>query len=240
MKNTIPLIMAVILGLAAVFAVNRSIARSAVNTTRTKNVLVANHQLQPGAKIEAGAVEAYAIPVAAYMEGRHILDSQKYRIEGLKVVNRVAKGSPVLWEDLDTKDEGERVGNGEFVVSVRFQNSALLESIRPGDEIAIAALQMMEIQEQSGTTDLGVAPRVRREQRLTVLFPCVTVREISRDSVLVSAPPQKALQLLVASQSIPLYPLLRRKGDSENRGVGVGGSVSAADLTVEKLSVGQQ
>lgn len=240
MKNTIPLVIAVILGLAAVFAVNRSLARSSVKTNRTKSVLVANLQLQPGSKIEAGAVEAYAIPVAAYMEGRHILDSQKYRIEGLKVVNRVAKGSPVLWEDLDTKDEGERVGNGEFVVSVSFSNSALLENIRPGDEIAIAAMQTMEIKEQASSTNLGVAPRLRREQRLTVLFPCVTVREVSRNSVLISAPPQKALQLLAASQSLPLYPLLRRKGDSENRGVGVGGSVSPGDLTVDKLSAAQQ
>lgn len=227
------------LGLAAVFAVNRSLAKSSVQSNRTKSVLVANHQLQPGAKIEAGAVEAYSIPVAAYMEGRHILDSQKYRIEGLKVVNRVSKGSPVLWEDLDTKDEGERVGNGEFVVAVKFQNSALLDNIRAGDEIAIAAMQMMEIREQAETTNLGVAPRVRREQRLTVLFPCVTIREVSRDSVLISAPPQKALQLLIASQSIPLYPLLRRKGDSENRGVGVGGSVSIADLAVDRLAAEQ-
>ena len=240
MKNTIPLVIAVILGLAAVFAVNRSLARSAMKTNRTKNVLVANHPLQPGSKIEAGTVEAYPIPVAAYMEGRHILDSQKYRIEGLKVVNRVAKGSPVLWEDLDTKDEGERVGNGEFVVAVRFQNSALLANIRPGDEIAIAAMQMVEITEKSDNTNLEAAPRVRHEQRLTVLFPCVTVRETSRDSVLISAPPQKALQLLLASQSVPLYPLLRRKGDSENRGVGVGGSVAVTDLTVEKLSAAQQ
>lgn len=240
MKNTIPLIIAVMLGLAAVFAVNRSLARSSVKTSRTKKVLVANLQLQPGSKIEAGAVDAYAIPVAAYMEGRHILDTQKYRIEGLKVVNRVSKGSPILWEDLDTKDEGERVGNGEFVVSVRFSNSTLLENIRPGDEIAIAALQTMEIREPSESTNLGAAPRFRREQRLTVLFPCVTVRDVSRDSVLISAPPQKALQLLAASQSLPLYPLLRRKGDSENRGVGVGGSVSASDLTVDKLSAAQQ
>lgn len=240
MKNTIPLVIAVIFGLAAVFAVNRSLTRSAVKTNRTKGVLVANRQLQPGTKIEAGAVEAYAIPVAAFMEGRHILDNQKYRIEGLKVVNRVAKGSPVLWEDLDTKDEGERVGNGEFVVSVSFSNSALLENIRPGDEIAIAAMQTMEIREQSENTNLGTAPRIRHEQRLTVLFPCVTVREISRDSVLISAPPQRALQLLAASQSLPLYPLLRRKGDSENRGVGVGGSVSPCDLTVDKLSAAQQ
>lgn len=240
MKNTIPLVIAVILGLAAVFAVNRKLVRSSVKTNRTKQVLVANHQLQPGAKIEAGAVDAYAIPVAAYMEGRHILDSQQYRIEGLKVINRVAKGSPVLWEDLDTRDEGERVGNGEFVVGVKFRSSALLDSIRAGDEIAIAAMQTMEIKEPSETTNLDVAERVRFEQRLTVLFPCVTVREVSRDSVLVSAPPQKALQLLLASQSIPLYPLLRRKGDSENRGVGVGGSVAVTDLTVEKLSSEQQ
>ena len=236
MKNTIPLIVAVILGLAAVFAVNRSLARSSVKTSRTKNILVATSPLGPGDKIESGRVNDEEIPVAAYMEGRHILAVQKSRIEGLKVVNRVSKGSPVLWEDLDTKDEGERVGNGEFVVSVRFGNSALLDNIRPGDDIAIAAWQIVKVKEEAKSSNLGEEPKERSERRLSILFPCETVKEVSRDSVLISAPPQKALQLLAASQSLPLYPLLRRKDDNENRGVGVGGSVSVGNLTGDKPS----
>lgn len=236
MKNTLPLILAVLLGLAAVFAVNRSMVRSSAQTERTKAVLVANEALDPGTVIGSGIVASKSIPVAAFMEGRHVLATQKDRIEGLRVVNRVAKNNPVLWEDLDTKDEGERVGNGEFVVAVRFQSSPLLSRIKSGDEIAIAAMQMVPVDEKSDSTNLKEAPRSRYEQRLTVLFPCETVREVTREAVLISAPPERALQLVVASESFPLYPLLRRQGDTENRGVAVGGSISSRDLTVDRLS----
>ena len=236
MKNTLPLILAVLLGLAAVFAVNRTMARSSAQTERTKDVLVANNDINPGSKIESGVVTAKPVPFAAYMKGRHILGSQKDRIEGLKVVNRIAKNSPVLWEDLETKDEGERVGNGEFVVAVRFQSSPLVSQLKAGDEIAIAAMQMVEIKEKAETTNLKISADSRYEQRLTVLFPCETIREVTRDSVFISAPPERALQLIVASENYPLYPLLRRQGDSANRGVAPGGSISATDLSAENIA----
>lgn len=234
MKNTIPLVMAVLLGLAAVFAVNRKLT-AADKTELTEEIVVANRELSANSKLEAGVCGRVSIPRTAYLEGRHIRASQIARIEGLSVLHRIAAGSHILWDDLDTGTDDRRVGKGEFVVAVKFQGSDLIEHIRPGDEIAIAALQTVETMQRSGD-DLNAAPVIHRDRRLSILFPCVKALEVSRDSILVSAPPERALQLLVASQNLPLYPLLRSRDDRENLGVGVGGSVSVGDLTVENLS----
>lgn len=235
MKNTIPLIIAVILGLAAVFAVNRTLARNGKSADRTQSVVVANRELAAGARLESGVCGSVVIPESAYLPGRHVLASSIPRIEGLPVAHRIAMGSHILWDDIDTGAGGEQVGKGEFMVDIAFEDSPLVDHLKPLDEIAIAAMQTVEEEEQS-STDLNAERRVRRVQRLSVLFPCVKVLHVSDGTVSVSAPPEKALQLQMASLSFPLYPLLRRSGDRENMAVGVGGSVSGEDITVEKLS----
>lgn len=238
MKNTIPLVLAVILGLAAVFAVNRTLARNSRASERTQSVVVANRDLAAGARLESGVCGSVVIPESAYLPRRHVLSSSIPRIEGLTVAHKITMGSHILWDDIDTGVGGEQVGKGEFMVDIEFQKSPLLEHLKPLDEIAIAAMQTVEEVEQSGT-DLNAEKRIRRVQRLSVLFPCVKVLNVSDGTVSVSAPPEKALQLQMASLSFPLYPLLRRAGDRENVTVGVGGSVAGEDLTVEKLSVKQ-
>lgn len=238
MKNAIPLIVAVALGLAAVFSVNRMLARSVARQEKSVEVLIANHDISPGANafLSVSDVASVSIPKTAFIEGRHILASQKARIEGLPVSRRVSKDSHILWDDIDTGAGGQQVGKGEFLVDVRFQNTPLLSRLKPLDEIAIAAMQTIEETEQNGT-DLNKAPVVHRVQRLTVLFPCVKVAAVSKDTVSISAPPEKALQLQMASLCFPLYPLLRRTGDPSNDSVGVGGSIASTDLSVEKLSL---
>ena len=235
MINTIPLVMAVLLGLAAVFAVNRTLARSAAKQDKTVAVVVANRELEVDSKIDAGACGSVVIPMAAYLEGRHVPADQIPRIEGLPVSRRISTGDHILWDDLKTETGGMSVGKGEFLVELKFQNSPLLEKLRPLDEIAIAAMQTVEETERT-ETNLGSAPRVRTVQRLTVLFPRVKVLSVSRGTVSVSAPPEQALRLQMASLSFPLYPFLRRTGDTSNDSVGVGGSVASSDLSVENLS----
>ena len=237
MKNAIPLIMAVIFGLAAVFAVNRTLARKSGLSQKTQMVVVANRELAAGAKLESGVCGSVRIPESAYLPGRHVLASSIPRIEGLSVAHKIAMGSHILWDDIDTGAGGQQVGKGEFMVDISFQSSPLLSHLKPLDEIAIAAMQTVEEEVRSGTNLDAV--RVRRVQRLSVLFPCVKVLRVSGGTVSVSAPPEKALQLQMASLSFPLYPLLRRAGDRENMTVGVGGSVAGSDLSVENLAAKQ-
>ena len=235
MKNTIPLIVAVLTGLVAAYSVRNAIARASQPQGKMHSIVVANVPLAPGTPISAGECDGVPIPDVAYLPGRHILSSQLPRIEGLEVKNRIERGSHVLWDDLNTETASERVGNGEFVVAVKFQESPLVGQLRPNDEIAIAATQVVEETERR-EKDLSAAPRIRRVEKMTVLFPCVKVLDAVQGGILVSAPPEQALRLLVASRSFPLHPMLRRTGDASNRSVGVGGSVSSGDLTPEALA----
>ena len=235
MKTTIPLIVAVLLGLAAVFAVNRTLARNSRASEKTVSIIVSNRDLSPGTKIDSGVCVPVSIPESAYLSGRHVPASSIPRIEGLPVSHKITKGAHILWDDIDTGVGGEQVGKGEFMVDIAFEDTPLLDHIKPLDEIAIAAMQTIEVEEQVGT-DLSKEKRVHRVQKLSVLFPCEKVLAVSDGTVSVSAPPEKALQLQMASLSFPLYPLLRRTGDRENLTVGIGGSIAAEDLTVENLA----
>ncbi|MBR1836168.1 MAG: hypothetical protein IJ783_02665 [Kiritimatiellae bacterium] len=239
MKNTIPLVLAVLLGLAAVFSVNRTLAGASVRKEDSESVVFASVKIAKDKQVSSSMCTTKRIPKKAYLPGRHIPASQIPRIEGLKASRDIPPDSPILFDDLQTGNGGQSdlVGIGEFVVAVKFQDSPLMSHLKPLDEIAIAAMQNVQVKEETGETDETRKYRYRTERRLSVLFPYIKVLDVSNGSVLVSAPPEKALQLVTASQNFPLYPLLRRTGDlSNNMDVGVGGSVSWEDLTVEKLS----
>lgn len=235
MKNTLPLILAVLLGLAAVFSVNRTLARHGRASERTEEIVVANRDLPAGSRLESGVCGTVVIPESAYLPGRHVRASSIPRIEGLPVSHRIAVGAHILWDDLDTGVGGQQVGKGEFMVGISFQDSPLVDRLKPLDEIAIAAMQTIEENEPSGL-DLNAPVKTRPVRRLSILFPRLKVLNVSDGVVSVSAPPEKALQLQMAALSFPLYPLLRRADDDSNDTVGVGGSIAASELTVENLS----
>ena len=240
MKNTLPLILAVLLGLAAVFSVNRTLARSSTGQEKNIQVVVATHELSPSSTLGSGDCGTISIRESALIRGRHIEAADLPRIEGQSVVRRIAKDSPIFWNDLDIDAGGPKVGKGEFLVDIRFQNSPLVSRLKEHDEIAIAALQTIDEPEERRTTNENVPTRFRRVQRLSVLFPRVKVHSVENGTVFVSVPPEKALQLQMAALSFQLYPFLRRKDDNANDRPGVGGSVSGADLTVDKLKLGAE
>lgn len=235
MKNTIPLIMAVLLGLAAVFAVNRTIARNGRADEGTESVVVATAKLEAGSRLTTTACGTADIPESAFLPGRHIRASSIPRIDGLPVSRTIETGSYILWDNLDTGIGGQQVGKGEFMVSISFADSQLVDRLKPLDEIAIAAIQTLEITNRV-SMNANEAPDVSQVQSLSILFPRVKVLDVSEGTVSVSAPPKKALQLQMAALSFPLYPLLRRTGDDSYDAVGVGESVTSRDLTVEKLA----
>lgn len=230
--------MAVLLGLAAVFAVNRSLAKASSTGEDFENVVFASVQIPKGKELSSSMFSVKKIPKKAYLKGRHIPASKIPLIETQKTIRDISKNSPILYDDLQnvSGSQADMAGYGEFVVAVKFQNSPLLAHLKPLDVIAIAALQNEQIKEETGNTEEGKKYRYRTEPRLSILFPYVKILDVSNGSVLVSEKPERALQLLSASQNLPLYPLLRRQDDLSNTSVGVGGSVSWRDLTVEKLS----
>lgn len=231
MKNTLPLVLAVLLGLAAVFAVHRNTATRAAGDAKVFSVLVAARDLPKGRVPAEGDFRRQDIPASAYIHDQHILFEEKDRLDA--PLSRAVKQGQLLLSDDFSKNSlslSESVGPGELMLPVKFKDSSLLADLRPGDEIAIAALQ--HFSETDGTENLNEKPRVRSVSRFTILFPRVTVTEVRGSHVLVSLAPEPAMRLLAASQTLPLYPLLRNADDDDrNLSVELGGSVSLGDLS---------
>ncbi len=236
MKNTIPLILAVLLGLAAVFAVNRSMNKANRTNVARIDVVQASSDIRSGHDL-AGAFKKASIEKAAYMEGRHIPWAERSLYDDSKAAHDIRKLSFILKDDVkdETESKAASMGAKEFMVGVRLQDTPLTPYLKQYDEIAIAAMQPEPVVTETGSAEKGKDKTVRYVNKLSVIFPRVRILEVSRGSVLVSAEPEMALKLLCASQSLPLYPLLRNKDDSASDYVGVGGSVSPDELSLAKL-----
>lgn len=82
MKNTIPLVAAVVLGLLAVFAVSRTLAKHGTNFHGKEiTVLVANGNLKSGAVISADNFRNLKVPLA-FAPKQHVLGAQLTSVVG--------------------------------------------------------------------------------------------------------------------------------------------------------------
>lgn len=236
MKNTIPLVLAVLLGLAAVFAVNRTMKKATRSNDARIAVVQASSDIGKD-KEWSGSIRMATIERGAYMPNRHILWDKRFLYDQFKAAHDIRAGAFILEDDIkdETKGQSSRMGQKEFMVGVKLQETPLTPYLKQYDEIAIAAMQPEIETRETGSAEDGKKTRSQYVTKLSVIFPRVRILEVSRGSVLVSAEPKMALKLLCASQTLPLYPLLRNKDDSENDYPGVGGSVSASDLRLSKL-----
>ncbi|MBQ6248349.1 MAG: hypothetical protein IJK04_15870, partial [Kiritimatiellae bacterium] len=143
MKNTIPLVMAVILGLAAVFAVSRTIAKnSTANETRV-SVIVAAGNLRSGGALARSDLASKRIPQSAYISHQHIRWDNMAMIEGQRIQRDIAKGGFILLGDVEGTDGGfaSEFGNNQWVVPVHFSDTTLVKLLEPNDEIAIVTIR---------------------------------------------------------------------------------------------------
>ena len=195
MKNMIPLIVAVVLGLAAVFAVSRALSKNGTRQYgKEVSVLVANGNLKRGSVMSSENFRRAVVP-SAYVPKQHILGDQDASILGQTLVRDIAAGDYILWNDFGRQSSvGESVGEGEWAVPVSFENARqFAKQLKPGDEIAVVG--MFEIQEEvkSTSADARAKPETVKRTVTTVLFPQVRIMSMSSDgSVLLSLPPQQA------------------------------------------------
>lgn len=223
--------MAVLLGLAAVFAVSRFVARNVGEEVTKISVLVANKNLSAGQELGEDDVGATEIPRSAYISHQHVRAENKNLVAGQKLVRDVARGGFVLLDDVISGFGGlsDEVTRGEWVVPVHFADSTLVEALQPGDEIAV--VMVAQDLKATGRRDEEGNDVASRVQTSRVLFPLVRVLRRSEDGILVSLDPKEAQRLLMAQLTSPLYPMLRRRGDSSHRGVQASAGVTAADLS---------
>ncbi len=218
MKNAIPLVLAVVLGLMAVFSVSKMLSKKDANQHgQMVSVLVANGNLRSGGVISKEGFRSVAVPLA-YAPKQHILQEQESVIIGQTLSRDVAAGDYLQWNDIGGSSSlGESVGEGEWAVTVTFDNGDLVRMLKPGDEIAIVGMFDVREVKDSGSADVN-APKVEERKTVTtVLFPQVRVMGVvGHGGVLFSLPPAQALTVIAAQKYAKLYATLRRTHDEKS------------------------
>ena len=216
MKNTIPLIIAVIFGLAAVLAVSRTLAQKENARGKTVAGLKASRSLKAGDTLGADDYVSHNIPADVYIPGQQVRYEERSTVEGGKLNRDVNQRSFIMMSDFEVTDSpSSGVGSGEWAVPVHFADGALLNYIQRGDEIAIV-LWLKVQRTEAASRDLSAGSKVVEQQEARVLFPRKRVMNKMQNGVILSLPPQEAMTLLAAQRAGELYPVLRRRGDSDS------------------------
>ena len=221
-KNIIPLVLAVVLALAAVFAVNRIIAqKTPMAGEELVDVVVAARNLSAGDLINDGAFRSKQIPRTA-APSKAIMWSQSSMILNQKMKTSVSQGDYIVLDDIGVgRGLSDMIGDGEWAVSISLNGGAITNLLRPGDEIAV--IGTFTLKEEKKSAVLGQGSKESSRKITTVILPRVRIlaldgnRQQGGDEFVLALPPQHAQMLLAAqSQSIELSPALRRPHDESN------------------------
>lgn len=223
MKNSIPLIIAVVLGLAAVFVVSRMMKGKSETREGSVLVVAATRDLSNKEEVRDGYIRAKEIPQSA-LSPRHVLWSKANIVMGQTMLRSVAKDDVIMLNDVGmSKSMSLLLGDGEWAVPVTFSDNGITQFLQPGDEIAI--LGTFSVKKTIPSKDLSAEPIVVEERATSVIFPSVRILDIgsgdgiSREegvnarAVIVALPPQQAATLVAAQRIAELYPALRRAND---------------------------
>jgi len=233
MKNVIPLIIFVVIGSIAVFAVSRMIRpKDADREVHYGWVVSAARDIVPsdGAikeswlmkrKVDLSSIPAKAIPW-----------NQLNRIIGQSTVRTISRNDYILSSDvsgMDIRLSGALL-EGEWAIPVTFSDPALVKFLQPGDEVAILGLSTVdEVQQKTDTTE---APDVVERQVTSVVFPCVRILDVGKGdairrdengeggqqgTIVIALTPSEAATLVAAQRTMELYPALRRPDDIHAR-----------------------
>lgn len=221
-KNVIPLVLAVVLALAAVFAVNRLLTqKNAVSQENMIDVVVAGRNLVADELIASGSIYKKSIPRSA-APSKVVPWQQRSMIINLKMQRAVSKGDYISFDTIGA-DRGlsDMLGEGEWAIPITLSGGAITSRLRPGDEIALigtytltevkkATLAGQKSEESSRKVTLVVLPRVR------ILALNANVQQ-GGDQFVLALPPAQA-QILFAAQEhgVSLSPALRKPHDNTN------------------------
>lgn len=221
MKNTIPLILAVLLGLAAVFAVSRVISKNTTTKEETIDVVVAVRDIKPGEIIADGYFRAKAVPQSAVPKNA-IPWKQASAIAGQKALKTILAGDYIFLSDAGmTQSVGNTVGEGEWAVAIQFPSKSIVTMLQAGDEVAI--IGTFNIETKVKGADLSQEAQSQKKEYTMVLFPRVRVLDVSMGAsrnednsgtLVLALPPQQAQTLVAAQRVADLYPALRRPNDN--------------------------
>lgn len=221
MKNFVPLILAVLLGLAAVLAVGRLLKARRRADEAVTSVAAAARDIAMGTVLTTDSIMKKRIPVSARPK-QAISWAKAEMAVGQKALRPIAQGDYLLLTDLRiSRSMADIVGEGEWAVTLSVPSAGIAGVLQPGDEVAV--IGTFEIRTRIESADLSAAPELIQKEATIVLFPRVRVldvggqgggrREELGSEVIVALPPRQAQVLIAAQREADLVLALRRPGD---------------------------
>ena len=219
MKNFIPLVLAVILGLAAVLAVGKLLNKTKAAEEEKSNVVAALRDISMGEIITKDSVTSKKVPSSVkpinavpYISRNLIFEQRAKRA--------IAAGDYIQMNDVgDIRGAGSMVGDGEWAVTMPAPAGGISNLLRPGDEVAV--ISTVNVTQSVRSADLSAAPTTVQKIVTTVLFPKLRVLDVSRSEgststgseITLSLRPDQAQILIAAMRNTALTLALRKQGD---------------------------
>lgn len=224
MKNYMPLIFAVLLGLAAVAGVSRLLSERKQSKEMEAFVVAATREITRNEEITEAMIMRKTVPISA-VPGAAVPWGRRELLLGQKTVRTVQMGDYFYYSDAGLSGSlGDVVGEGEWAVNLGGEKS-IAHLLRPGDEVAIIGTfkgELMKSENEATAITEGREVLTRGHGEVTVvLFPRVRVLEGAgmqsgqKDSgLLVALPPQQAQFLIAAQRVCDITLALRRQNDT--------------------------
>ena len=229
MKNIIPLVVSVILGLAAVYLVSKLLFENKNTELENKvSVVVAARDLNANDELAQGSLTYKAIPESAVPKNALLWENVSLAY-GQQLPHAVSQDDYILMTDIRVQTTlGDCTRQGEWTVPVTFSDPALVKMLMPDDEIAIISTyvsQNVSVDPNMTVSD-GSGVKITESRETSVLLPCVRVIGIANEqgsfrecggsscTIFVSLPPLQAMILIAAQRESELYPVLRKRNDS--------------------------
>ena len=201
MKNVIPLVVAVILGLSAVYLVSHALVKNEGSGKEEEvAVVIAARDLVPGDEINPGACSFKKIPRSAQPRGALLWDNVSL-IYGQTVPVRVSQGDFIMMSDIQLNVSlADCVSKGLWLIPVTFSDPTLVRMLMPEDEIAIVSSRadavVTPVKADAGENGNGIVQQVSavpgmpaensvsvsQNRETMVLFPCVKVIGIAGEN----------------------------------------------------------
>lgn len=242
MKNIIPLIVSVMLGLAAVYFVSKLLFEKENTETEAKvSVVVAARDLDANDQLSQGALTYKDIPKSAVPKNALLWENVSLAY-GQLLPHAVSEGEYILMTDIRAQATlSDCARQGEWTIPVTFSDPALVKMLMPDDEIAIISTYVGKevVMDKDMKVSDGSGVKVNETRETSVLLPCVRVIGIANErgsfresgsssgTIFVSLPPQQAMILIAAQRESELYPVLRKRNDSVALNRKDGGVVNA-------------
>lgn len=239
MKNFIPLILAVVLGMVAVFGVRQILAERESKQSAMVEIVAAAQDIPINGLLTENALMRKSAPRTA-LPAKAIPWSKHKMLLKQKTLRVIPKGDYIQWGDVGTSGGvSDLIGEGEWAISVPFSDSAIASSLRPGDEIAIVGTFSANLDNDNMFFN-GKKP-ANKKRITTTILPRVRIISVggkNGNTIVLSLNPEQAILLIDAQRVANLYPVLRKPHDDTYIDRLRTGMVDS--VTYDKLLTGQK